>query len=315
MSEQPHPDVLVIGESLVDIVETADGEVIETPGGSALNVAITLARLGVGTLLLTALGDDERADQIESHLAASGVTLVEGTRRLRRTSTAAARLQADGSAHYAFDVAWEPTTAAAPPARVVHAGSLALFLEPGAALVRRQLETVTDTALVTLDPNIRPTLLPARDAVLPGFEELLPLSHVVKLSDEDAAWLYPNLAERDVVRRLLDLGPSLVAITRGSSGCVLACRDSVVELSAAPTEVVDTIGAGDSFMGALIEQLLVRDLTQDLRVGRALWPEELAVIGGAAARVAAVTVGRRGADPPRLAELCGAGLADQLPTT
>jgi fructokinase len=315
LTEQPHPDALVIGESLVDIVETADGEIVETPGGSALNVAITLARLGVETLLLTAIGDDERADQIEGHLAASGIALVEGTRRLRRTSTAAARLQADGSARYAFDVAWEPPDVAPPPARVVHAGSLALFLEPGATLVRRRLETATATALVTLDPNVRPTLLPARDTVLPGFEELLPLAHVVKLSDEDAAWLYPGVPERDVVRRLLDLGPSLITITRGSSGCVLACRDSVVELPAAPTDVVDTIGAGDSFMGALIQQLLLHDLIQDLRAGRALWPEELAVIGGAAARVAAVTVGRRGADPPRLAELHGVDLADQLPTT
>jgi fructokinase len=299
--EQPDA-VVVIGESLIDVVETATGDIVETPGGSPLNVAVTLGRLGVHTYLLSALGDDERADRIAAHLAESAVTLLPGARQLSRTSTASARMQADGSALYDFDVAWEPAETDLPPARAVHAGSLALFLQPGGDLVRGWLRRSAG-ALVTLDPNIRPSLLPDRDAVVDRFEDLLPLAHVVKLSDEDADWLYAGVDEPEVVQRLLDLGPTLVVLTRGARGCVLTCRDAALEVPVVPTAVVDTIGAGDSFMGALIHQILVRNLDERLSARRSLRPAELALLGGAAAGVAAVTVGRRGADPPRIADL------------
>jgi fructokinase len=295
--------VLVIGESLIDIVETRTGGVFEAPGGSPLNVAITLARLGVETHLLTAIGADDRADRIEEHLNASGVVLVRGAHSLPRTSTATARMREDGSADYEFDVAWSLPATQLPRVRVVHAGSLGLFVDPGAEVVRRHLESAGPAVLVTLDPNIRPSLLPERVTVLNRFERLLPLAHVVKLSDEDAAWLYPDLDERQVIHHLLDAGPTLVAVTRGAAGCVLACREAVMEIPAAPVEVIDTIGAGDSFMGALIHQVLLHDLVPDLVSGQRLWPEELQAIGSAAAGIAAVTVSRPGADPPYLAEL------------
>lgn len=293
----------MIGESLVDIVETRDGKVFEAPGGSPLNVAVTLGRLGIETHLLTALGDDERADGIEAHLTDSDVTLMDGVRRLSRTSTATATIQTDGSAHYEFAIAWDPPDSAAPLVGVVHAGSLGLFVEPGSSNVRRRLEAATASTLVTLDPNIRPSLLPGRAAVLTHYEELLALAHVVKLSDDDAAWLYPELSEREVSRRVLDRGPALVVITRGAHGCVLASRGAFVELPSAPADVVDTIGAGDSFMGALIQQFIRRGVAGDLVDRASLWPEELAAIGGVAADVAAITVGRRGADPPRISDL------------
>lgn len=299
------PSVLVVGEALVDIVVTPEGEVVEAPGGSPLNVAITLARLGVTTRLLTALGDDERAHRIEAHLEASGVALVDGERPLQRTSTATARMRPDGSATYEFDVVWE-LAYKAPATPVLHAGSLALFREPGASVVRQLLDASTHTALVSLDPNIRPSLLPDHAQVLAQFETLLPMVHLVKLSDEDAAWLYPDLSERDVVRHLRRRGPALVVVTRGVRGCVLASGEAIVERPAVPTVVVDTIGAGDSFMGALIQQVLSLGLIGDLTRRRALWPEELAAIGDAAATVAALTVSRRGANPPWLPELSAA---------
>lgn len=302
--------VLVIGEALVDIVEAADGHIVEAPGGSPLNVAVTLARLGAATRLLTALGDDARADSIESHLADSEVLLVAGARHLARTSTAVARMRPDGSAAYEFDLEWsiadDGGEADVAGADVVHAGSIALFLGPGSAGVRRHLATASTTpgVLVALDPNIRPSLLPSRDAVGHTFEALVPLAHVVKLSDEDASWLYPGRSERDVLDLLLESGPSLAAITRGADGCVLATTPgSYVELPAVPTTVVDTIGAGDAFMGALLHAILELGLARDLATGRAPSCEDLVRIGTSAARVSAVTVSRRGADPPRPAEL------------
>ncbi|MFC4783976.1 carbohydrate kinase family protein [Nocardioides sp. MAHUQ-72] len=303
MVAQQRDGVLVIGESLVDIVEDRTGAVFEAPGGSPLNVAVTLARLGVRTNLLTALGDDERADRIEAHLDASGVSLLGRTRCLRRTSTAVARMRDDASARYEFDVTWAPPTTPTPPVRAIHAGSLGLFVEPGAAVVHGHLESAEDSALVSLDPNIRPSLLPGHGIVLTRFERLLPLAHIVKLSDEDAAWLYPGLDEGRVIERLLGSGPTLVAITRGADGCVLASGDTIIELPSAPVTVVDTIGAGDSFMGALLHQALLLDIVDELTARQQLWPEELVSMGTAAAEVAAVTVSRPGADPPHLAEI------------
>jgi len=295
--------VLVIGEALVDVVRHAGGDSFEAPGGSPLNVAVALSRLGVDTSLLTALAIDARTDSIVDHLTRSGVALVEGARRLPRTSTATAVLRADGSAAYEFDLAWDPTPHVGPSARVVHAGSLALFLQPGEALVRQRLEERAGTAMISLDPNIRPTLLPDLQVVRRGFERLLRSANVVKLSNEDLAWLYPHVAERDAVRRLLDAGPSLVVVTRGAEGCALASGAAQVDVAAVPTDVVDTIGAGDSFMGGLLWQVLVSDLVDDLTGGRSLSPGDLADLGVAAARVAAITVSRSGADPPWLAEL------------
>lgn len=294
---------LVIGEALVDVVRDTNGASFEAPGGSPLNVAVTLARLGVETSLITSLATDSRTDTIAAHLAHSGVTLIDGAKRLHRTSTATALMQPDGSARYEFDLAWDPTTAVGPPTRCVHAGSLGLFLPPGAGLVRRRLEELSGTTMISLDPNIRPSLLPDLRVVQRIFEQLLPLAQVVKLSDEDAACLYPGVADRDVVRRLLMAGPSLVAVTRGARGCLLASGDSEVHLPAVQTDVVDTIGAGDAFMGGLIHQILAHDLVADLLAGQCVRPPEMADLGAGAVRVAAITVSRRGADPPWLSEI------------
>jgi fructokinase len=147
---------------------------------------------------------------------------MDSVRRLPRTSsataTATATIQADGSAHYEFAIAWDPPDSAAPPVGVVRAGSLGLFVEPGSSNVRRRLEAATGSPLVTLDPNIRLSLPPGRAAVLTHYDELLALADVVKFSDDDAAWLYPELSEREVSRRVLDQGPALVVITRGVHG-------------------------------------------------------------------------------------------------
>lgn len=298
------PSATVVGESLVDIVH-ASGRAIETPGGSPLNVAVTLARLGVRTSLLTALGNDDRAEAIIEHLRASGVSLTPGARRLDRTSTATASLCADGSAVYDFDLVWDPPPSQPFDVDALHAGSIGLFLEPGATTVHDLLQSAAGRALITLDPNVRPSLLPDATRARETFQGLLGLATVVKLSDEDAAWLFPGASIPMVVQRLLSAGPSLVAVTRGAEGCVLACAEATVEMAAPRVAVADTIGAGDSFMGALIYQIISRGLSRDLIDGHSLWPEELTEIGAFASDVAAATVSRPGADPPWLHEVAG----------
>ena len=302
------PSVVVVGEALVDIVIRADGTEVAAPGGSPMNVAVTLARLGVPTHLATALGDDAHGELIKAHLFESAVPLMPDSEALAKTSTAIARLQPDGSARYQFDITWAPQPPVLSSPQVVHAGSIALWLEPGAGTVRRCLEDAArGGALVTLDPNIRPAVLPAAGHVRDRFDELAHTAHVVKLSAEDAAYLYPALDPAGVVDRLQRSGVRLVAITDEDRGTLVASGRSSVVVRPPVVAVRDTIGAGDTFMGALIQQLVTRELLDALKQGPGLSPEELVASCRFANRAAAVTVSRHGADPPWLDELHPAG--------
>lgn len=251
----PETDVLVVGEALIDIIDTAAGAV-EFPGGSGLNVAFGLGRLGVSTSFLTALGKDERGTRIQEHLASAGVTMLPGgAGHLPRTSTATALLDSSGSAEYDFDIRWELPQLSLPiRQKVLHTGSLATFLEPGAKQVRALLESFS--GLITYDPNIRPTLLPDHAATLRTFEESAALSTVVKLSSEDAQWLYPQWSPTAVGHHLLGLGPEAAIITDGGSGSYLWSKTAHVHVPARSVTVKDTVGAGDSYMSALIAGLM-----------------------------------------------------------
>ncbi|WP_026542278.1 carbohydrate kinase family protein [Paenarthrobacter nicotinovorans] len=295
-SAQNPLDVLVIGEALVDIVNTREGR-ISYPGGSPANVAYGLGRLGVPTGLLTAIGEDEHGAAITSHLHSAGVQLLPGSTSLTRTATATATLAADGSASYEFDILWElPPVAPAMIPKVLHTGSIATFLAPGAASVRTLLEQSHDSCLVTYDPNIRPALLGSHAEAQQTFEDLLPLIDVIKLSDEDAQWLYPESSPDDVASRLLNHGARMAVITRGAEGALLATPGARATIPSVKTNVADTIGAGDSYMAALIFELLARG-------EKAFAPTALGDIGQTAAVAAAITVSRPGANPPTSDEL------------
>lgn len=293
---QPGPDVVVAGEALVDIVVTSAGTV-EHPGGSPANVAYGLGRLGAATALLTSIGDDPRGAAIEQHLRSAGVELLPGSKGPGRTATATATLASDGSAHYDFDIRWDlPRIAPATLPKVLHTGSIATFLAPGAAAVRELLEQSHRRCMVTYDPNIRPALLGSHFEAKTIFEELVPFTEVVKLSDEDALWLYPKLSLADISQRILDLGAGLVAVTRGAEGSLLTTAGAQVEVPPVTAEVADTIGAGDSYMSALVYGLLMRGAD-------GLAPSVLESLGRMASRAAAITVSRPGANPPTAEEL------------
>ncbi|WP_457965112.1 carbohydrate kinase [Arthrobacter sp. D1-29] len=301
------PDVVVIGEALVDIVSSADVSV-EHPGGSPMNVAYGLGRLGVPTALLTSLGNDARGEAIEAHLRSAGVDLLPGSRSAGRTSSAAATIAADGSASYEFDISWE--LAAVTPAylpKVLHTGSIATFLSPGAGTVRTLLEQAHRECIVTYDPNIRPALLGSKAEARSIFEDLVPLTDVVKLSDEDAGWLYPGHSLEEVAARILGLGSGLAVVTRGSEGSLLATAATTLHVPATRAVVADTIGAGDSYMAALIYGLLARK-TEGLAA------DVLDSLGRTAAKAAAITVGRPGANPPTATELAAEPAAEPAVT-
>jgi fructokinase len=290
--------VLVVGEALVDIVQSADGA-RELPGGSPLNVAYGLARLGFPTTLQTRFGRDAHGELIAAHLASGGVELWPGSDEAERTSTALARLGADGAASYDFDIRWDVQPVDVPPVfRAVHAGSIATFLEPGATAVRRTLADAAASALVSFDPNIRPALVGSHESAVTAFEETAALADVVKLSDEDAEWLYPGSDVDEVLLRVLELGADLAVCTLGAAGARLRTGEHAVQVPAVPVTVADTIGAGDSFMSCLLAEVLQRPVPPAELVA-----SELSSVGGSAVLAAAITVSRRGAQPPTAQEL------------
>ncbi|MEO3780601.1 PfkB family carbohydrate kinase [Micromonospora sp. B11E3] len=308
--------VVVIGETLIDVVpagrrDGADGGVRELPGGSPANVAVTLGRLGRGPVLVTTLADDARGTAAWDWLEASNVTVVAQPPATGRTSTAAVRLGADGSATYDFDLTWDlaPETVARATARggiaVVHAGSIAAVLDPGAATVEDALREARGCALVTFDPNARPAITPDVAQVLPRVERLVELSDVAKASEEDLGWYHPGTDPIEVARTWAASGPVLVVVTRGADGSVLVRGDDVVTVPSVPVTVADTIGAGDTFMGALVDALLGLGAHGPAarEVLAALSLEELRRAASWAAGAAAITVSRPGADPPTPAEL------------
>lgn len=283
-------DALVVGEALIDVVH-ATGGASEHVGGSPANVALGLGRRGVDVALLTQIGADERGRRIERHVQESGVRVLDASTSLAHTSTASARILPDGTAQYSFDIAWNAfAPVAGARARVVHTGSIATFLEPGASSILELIRRA-DADEVTFDPNIRPDLVGDRATALRRFDEMVDASTVVKMSDEDAAWLYPGESVDAVIDLLLEAGLRLAVVTLGGDGAILATPGDRVRVAPVPVDVADTIGAGDTFMASLMHSLLALD-------GRPLDRDALAAMGEDAVRAAAITVARAGADLP-----------------
>lgn len=297
------PRIIVVGEALIDVVHRADGSVEEIPGGSPANVAITLARLGRSPRLLTALGSDSRGRVVRGWLANSGVkpTYAE----IARTATAMAELDATGAATYVFDIEWSLAGVIVDAADVIHVGSIAGLLEPGATDVLRILDEQRDTALVTYDPNIRPDLVSDKVAARQRVEALVVRADVVKASDEDLLWLYPGIDPRASARVWQQSGPAVVVVTEGAQGAFAVMDAGECHVPGYRVELVDTVGAGDTFMGALLDGLISADwvrtsLRDALRIVNAL---QLSPILDWAARAAAITASRSGANPPLRDEL------------
>ncbi|MHC2184767.1 fructokinase [Rathayibacter agropyri] len=290
--------ILVIGEALIDIVER-DGSAVEHVGGSPANVALTLARLGRPATLVTDIADDERGRRIVEHLESSGVEVRHG--EAERTSTARAVLAEDGSARYVFDLSWNPPAADPSGAAHVHTGSIAIFLEPGGSAVLELLEALPADITASVDANIRPALVGTHAEALTRFERVASACEIVKLSDEDAEWLYPTVQLDEVLTRLLGLGAQLAVVTRGGDGLLLASATARVSVPAARIVVADTIGAGDSAMGALLDEAFRQGLGAPN--GPLLDGPALHAIGHHAAHVAGITTSRSGANPPTRADL------------
>src|SRR3982751_5149246 len=287
---------VVIGEALVDLVgQRGSRMLVAHPGGSPANVALGLGRLGNPVTLLTHLGRDAFGEMIPAPLEASGVR-AEGADAGSGTSLAVATLAA-GIATYDFRIEWDIGNLEPLPVetRCLHTGSLATVLEPGRTDVQNLLEHEHQRGRVTIsyDPNVRPALLGSPDAARPGIEHLVALSDVVKVRDEDVA------------REWLGLGPALVVVTRGGEGVFAVTTDLELRRPATPIDLVDTVGAGDSFTSGLLDGLRRADLIGGPRRDSLAAIDESSLVSvlDAASLIAAITCSRPGADPPTRAEL------------
>ncbi|MEU8518906.1 carbohydrate kinase [Streptomyces sp. NBC_01216] len=302
---------LVVGEAVVDIVKSGQGDTAAYPGGSPANVAVGLGRLGNPVSLLTRYGRDPYGEMLAAHFADSSVTLLgDTTADGLPTSTAIARTDTAGAATYEFVISWDLAPIPEPdelPDGVVclHTGSIAAALEPGATTVRRLLKQARGRCTVSYDPNCRPTLMgePMRARTL--IEHRAALADVVKVSDDDLDWLYPGRDIEDVAREWLERGPALVVVTRGAAGSYGVCRSGGVHCPAPTVEVADTVGAGDAFTAGLLDALRRLDLLGAGNASRLrrLGPETLIELLGEASLVSALTCVRPGADPPTAQEL------------
>jgi len=310
MSDTTPVRTLVIGEALVDAVTAPGRGTEEHVGGSPANVAFGLAALEHPVDLATWIATDERGRRIEDVCRERGVALTAGSQGAPFTSVAHATLDATGAATYVFDLEWQVASVPGLTAYGhVHTGSIAAVLEPGGSQVREILVVARELgATVSYDPNARPSLMGLPAQARRTIEDSIRLSDLVKVSDEDIAWLCPGEAEDDVLRAWGQMGPAVVVLTRGGEGAVVRISRTGEQraLPARSVEVVDTVGAGDSFMAGLVSGLIDAGLLggpdSRVRLQRAGLDDVLPAVERALA-TGALTVGRAGAHAPTRSDL------------
>ena len=301
--------IVVCGEALIDIVPAADGTRRPIPGGGPFNTARALARLGAPTAFLGRLSTDAFGVMLAEQLKADGADLSLVSYGPESTTLAVAELDGQGLAEYEFFVKGTsapnltlemlPTTLPA-DVRALHIGTLGLVLEPMASTLTEMALREGDHRLVMLDPNIRPRLVTDARAYRERLDGLIAHSTIVKASETDLEWLFPELDTEAGADRLLGLGARLVLVTLGAAGALAASSSGQVRVAAPEVDVVDTIGAGDAFGAAVLAWLHDHDaLRSDLMIDN----EQLRSMLSFACLVAAITCTRVGADPPWRAEL------------
>lgn len=308
---EPTGRVLVCGEALIDLTPARCGDeqgFVPRVGGSPYNVAIGLARLDVAAAFCGRVSTDPFGRQLRGALERDGVATDDLAVGDEPTPLAIVHLDDEGHAEYTFH--FDGTAAAAlsrddvpdplpDGVTAVHVGSIALVLEPGAEVVADVLRRArADGLLTSLDPNVRARFIPDRAAYAEALDGWVADAAVVKASAEDLGWARPDIEPAALARRWA-APDRLVVVTDGARGALALRGDDVVEVPAPPTQVVDTVGAGDAFTSGLLAALDA----QGCHAPDALGAVDVTRAVGFAARVAARTCTRAGADPPHRHEL------------
>ena len=304
---------VVCGEALWDLlaVEGERGLSFDARiGGSPLNVAVGLARLGQQAALVTGLSSDRLGDRLAAALAREGVVTSMLLRTDRPSTVSLVDLGPDGTPSYAFygcgaadrAIGADDLPTLGPEVWGVHAGSYSLVVEPVGTSLAGLFERERGQRLLTLDPNVRLAVEPDAELWRGRIGRLVCLADLVKASDEDLRLLYPGACAAEIAGRWLAAGTGLVVVTHGAGGAEAFSPAGRIAVPAHRAEVVDTVGAGDAFQAALIAGLAERGVRDRLALDR-LGTHDIEALAGFAASAAAITCSRRGADLPRRAEL------------
>ncbi len=302
--------ILCCGEALIDMIPNADGAYVPHVGGAVLNTSVALGRLGVPTGLVTGLSSDPFGHMIDAHLGASNVDTSHAVRSNRNTTLAFVHLD-NGQATYSFYDTETATSAIAPadlpavPAgtEAVFFGGISLCNIPVADSLTNMALGVPASTLVMADPNIRPGFASDQAAYRVRLERLIGRADIIKLSDDDISWLLPEGDLTAKAHALLAMGPKMLLLTEGSEGATAYVRGGeTVRVPAQKASVVDTVGAGDTFNAGCIAALRSADALTPAAIPT-LGRDTLSDMLNLAARTAAVTVSRAGANPPWAHEL------------
>ena len=292
--------IWVCGEVLIDILPT--GPVV---GGGPANTAKALARLGYDVDFIDGISTDSYGVSARKELSRDGVGLDFALHSDKPTCTATVSLDSNGSASYEFlidgtatfdfNASWLPDPERLKPS-VLHIGTLVTIIEPGASVLFDWAVSVSEFAPIVFDPNIRPSVMGNRDIYAAAVEKWVGISSVVKVSDDDLKWLYPDESLDEVAHRWIAVGVSCVVITRGAHGLIGFTEHGMEEVDGAKVEVIDTVGAGDT-VGAIVVEGILQHSVQGLE------GHVLNEVLHRAATAAGITVSRAGAQPPHKHEL------------
>ena len=292
--------IWVCGEVLIDILPT--GPVV---GGGPANTAKALARLGHDVHFIDGISNDAYGQSARTELLRDGVNLDLALASDKPTCTATVTLDAaggasyefliDGTATFDFAASWLPDPYRHQP-QALHIGTLVTMIEPGASALYDWAMQVAELAPIVFDPNIRPSVQPDRDLYEAAVEKWAALSAVIKVSDDDLAWLFPGQPIDDVANRWINDGAFLVVVTQGANGLMGYTAEGRVEVPGVKVDVVDTVGAGDTVGAIVVEAMLAHGLI-------ALHGDLLRSVLTRAAAAAAITCSRKGAQPPFKHEL------------
>jgi fructokinase len=299
--------IWVCGEVLIDLIPGADGVRVPHVGGGPANTAKALARLGHDVQFIDGISNDQYGVMSRKELLDDEVKLDLAMKSDKPTCLAIVSLAENGGASYEFEIDgtatfdfsldWLPDPSRYKP-NVLHIGTLVTVIQPGAEVLYDWAIRVAEFAPIVFDPNIRPAVMGDRDRYQMAVEKWAAISSVIKVSDDDMAWLHPDQKYQDVAQRWINDGAALVVITRGADGLLGITADGSVEVPGVKIEVADTVGAGDTVGAIIVEAMIEKGILN-------LTDEVLKATLHRAAVAAGITCSRKGAQPPYKHELKG----------
>jgi fructokinase len=295
--------IWVCGEVLIDLLP--GNPRVPVVGGGPANTAKALARLGHDVHFIDGISTDAYGQSARAELVRDGVNLDFALTSDKPTCTATVSLDAsggasyefliDGTATFDFSLDWLPDPARHKP-QVLHIGTLVTIIEPSATVLYDWAIQVAEFAPIVFDPNIRPSVMGNRDSYEAAVEKWAAISAVIKVSDDDLAWLFPGQSVESIAARWVQDGAFLVVVTRGADGLQGFTARGALSVPGVKIDVIDTVGAGDTVGAIVVEAMIEQGIM-------ALQGDVLSDVLTRAAKAAAITCSRKGAEPPYKHEL------------